>query len=89
MPSYQPVMHFIGRDQERAFLRETLRPNRIVTLCGPGGIGKTAPMRWAINDAEYVTAIRRLAGSSPTLIEDYKSLSDFCSLVMHPYQVRI
>jgi hypothetical protein len=37
-----------------------------VTLCGPGGIGKTALMRWAINDAEYVAAIRRrLAGSSP------------------------
>jgi len=32
---------FIGRDQELVELRQLLRRTRALTLCGPGGIGKT------------------------------------------------
>jgi len=34
--------HFQGREQELAALLDHLRPGAAVTLCGPGGIGKTA-----------------------------------------------
>jgi transcriptional regulator with XRE-family HTH domain len=36
------VPHFTGREAELAQLLEDLQPGRVVTLCGPGGIGKTA-----------------------------------------------
>jgi len=38
-----PDTPFIGREQERALLRQLLddADTRLVTLCGPGGIGKT------------------------------------------------
>lgn len=32
---------FIGREEELAQLREIVRANRHVTVCGPGGVGKT------------------------------------------------
>ena len=32
---------FIGRERELAELRQMLRRTRALTLCGPGGIGKT------------------------------------------------
>ena len=35
------ISSFVGRDEERAQLRELLDANRLVTVCGPGGIGKT------------------------------------------------
>jgi non-specific serine/threonine protein kinase len=31
----------VGRDEERRVLRELLAERRLVTLCGPGGVGKT------------------------------------------------
>lgn len=34
--------HFTGRDQELERLVEALQPGQAVTLCGPGGVGKTA-----------------------------------------------
>jgi tetratricopeptide (TPR) repeat protein len=34
--------HFTDREKELAQLLEDLQPGRVVTLCGPGGIGKTA-----------------------------------------------
>ena len=34
--------YFTGREAELATLLEDLQPGRVVTLCGPGGIGKTA-----------------------------------------------
>ena len=34
--------HFTGREEELRRLLSALRPGRVVTLCGPGGIGKTA-----------------------------------------------
>ena len=34
--------HFTGRQAELARLLAGLQPGRVVTLCGPGGIGKTA-----------------------------------------------
>ena len=34
--------HFTDREQEQAWLLDNLQPGRILTLCGPGGMGKTA-----------------------------------------------
>ncbi len=34
--------HFTGRDEELKTLLPLLQPGRVVTLCGPGGMGKTA-----------------------------------------------
>ena len=44
VPLQKPLrtQHFIGREQELAKLLEDLQPGKIVTLCGPGGMGKSA-----------------------------------------------
>jgi hypothetical protein len=34
--------HFVGREPELAQLQVGLKPGRIFTICGPGGMGKTA-----------------------------------------------
>ncbi|MCP4542517.1 MAG: ATP-binding protein [Chloroflexi bacterium] len=34
--------HFVGREEELQWLDQALYPGRVITLCGPGGIGKTA-----------------------------------------------
>ena len=34
--------HFVGREAELARLLQDLQPGQVVTLCGPGGMGKTA-----------------------------------------------
>ncbi|GAA2435823.1 BTAD domain-containing putative transcriptional regulator [Actinomadura vinacea] len=36
-----PLTSFVGRERERARLRGLLAGNRLVTLVGPGGVGKT------------------------------------------------
>lgn len=36
------AQHFTGRVGELASLLKQLRPGRVVTICGPGGMGKTA-----------------------------------------------
>ena len=36
-----PLTAVVGRDAERAEVRERLRSSRLVTLVGPGGVGKT------------------------------------------------
>lgn len=48
-PTFRPPMqrparseHFIGRATILAYLLTEVKPGRIVTICGPGGIGKTA-----------------------------------------------
>jgi tetratricopeptide (TPR) repeat protein len=43
IPLHKPLrtQHFIGRTAELARLLAALQPGRTVTLCGPGGIGKT------------------------------------------------
>lgn len=45
------ISSFVGRDEERARLRELLDANRLVTVCGPGGIGKTRLALQAAADA--------------------------------------
>ena len=45
------VSDFIGRETERATVRELLRHNRLVTLVGTGGIGKTRLALEAARDA--------------------------------------
>lgn len=34
--------HFVGREEELAHLSELLQPGKVITICGTGGIGKTA-----------------------------------------------
>ena len=34
--------HFVGREQELERVLQDLQPGRVVTLCGPGGVGKSA-----------------------------------------------
>jgi len=43
-PLQRPLrpMYFIGREMEIDEILNYLRPGRIITLCGPGGLGKTA-----------------------------------------------
>lgn len=47
-----PLANLVGREEERAEVSFELRRNRLVTLVGPGGIGKT---RLAIETARAVT----------------------------------
>jgi predicted ATPase len=49
---------FVGRSHEREVISNALRSNRLVTLLGPGGIGKT---RLAIVAAEAMTPARGAA----------------------------
>ncbi len=44
LPFQKPpqVPHFTGREAELATLLRDLQPGRAVTICGPGGMGKTA-----------------------------------------------
>jgi hypothetical protein len=44
LPLERPVraVHFTDRERALAELLDELRPGRAVTLCGPGGIGKSA-----------------------------------------------
>ncbi len=47
--------HFTGRQAELAWLLDSLEPGRVVTLCGPGGMGKTAlaaEAAWALAPAD-------------------------------------
>lgn len=41
--------HFVGRNQEMNQLADSLRPGTVVTLCGPGGVGKTALVTEALH----------------------------------------
>jgi hypothetical protein len=34
--------NFVGREEDLISLLNDLQPGRVVTLCGPGGMGKTA-----------------------------------------------
>jgi tetratricopeptide (TPR) repeat protein len=44
LPLHRPrrAEHFQDRAAERAWLLSNLQPGRVVTVCGPGGMGKTA-----------------------------------------------
>ncbi|MDD4653214.1 MAG: NB-ARC domain-containing protein [Methanothrix sp.] len=44
LPFYRPrkVEHFIGREDDMTSLMHDLQPGKAVTICGPGGMGKTA-----------------------------------------------
>ena len=64
-----PLTSFVGREREVAGLRELLRRSRLVTLTGPGGVGKT---RLAIEVARRRTA--RSAGDA--VFVDLAAVSD-------------
>lgn len=48
-----PASSFIGRDDDRAALSRLLRERHIVTLVGPGGVGKTRLARTVAADDEH------------------------------------
>jgi predicted ATPase len=51
-----PVSSLVGRDKDLATLDDLLSRSRVVTLCGPGGVGKT---RLALAAAELVAPRHR------------------------------
>lgn len=68
-----PLVRVVGRDDERDEVRERLRTSRLVTLVGPGGIGKTttaldvaAGLAPALPDG---AAVVDLAGARPDEVE--------------------
>lgn len=44
--------HFLGRDNELAYLLANLRPGKVITVCGPGGMGKSALAAQAADQLE-------------------------------------
>jgi hypothetical protein len=44
LPLQKPprVQHFVGREDELSSLLNDLQPGRVVTICGPGGMDKSA-----------------------------------------------
>lgn len=44
LPLQKPprAQHFVGREDELSSLLNDLQPGKVVTICGPGGMGKTA-----------------------------------------------
>lgn len=61
-----PVTSFVGRDVERAALTQALRAHRMVTVTGPGGVGKT---RLALDVAQQFANSRRDSGWFIDLVE--------------------
>ncbi len=59
-----PAASLIGRDADLAQLEDLLTRARVVTLCGPGGVGKT---RLALAVAERVAARHRFGARLVTL----------------------
>jgi predicted ATPase len=49
-------VELIGREAELSVVAERLRDRRLVTLVGPGGIGKTALARTALARCEDASA---------------------------------
>ena len=69
----EPLSSFVGRSAELEELSEAVRSSRLVTLIGPGGVGKTrlaveaaAALRKAHRDGAWLRiSSRRLASVSP------------------------
>ncbi len=54
IPCHLPPLdeHFVDREQQLAELLSSLHPGKVVTLCGPGGIGKSALAAQAVRQIE-------------------------------------
>ena len=53
-PWPRPASTFVGREAETAVIRQLLREHRLVTVTGPGGVGKTRLTLHAIQDGWFV-----------------------------------
>jgi tetratricopeptide (TPR) repeat protein len=51
IPRYYPPLDdcFLGRDKERDWLLDKLHPGKVVAVCGPGGMGKSALAAQAVS----------------------------------------
>jgi predicted ATPase/DNA-binding SARP family transcriptional activator len=75
------VTSFVGREAERGTLRDLIKANRLVTLWGPGGVGKS---RTALQ------VVRELAGSmrngavhiGMSAVEDFAAVVDLFALAI-------
>ena len=63
--------HFTGRENELKELKELLKPGEVVTICGPGGMGKTALA------AEVAWELTAGGTKAPELFPDGVLLNDF------------
>jgi tetratricopeptide (TPR) repeat protein len=54
IPHYLPPLEscFVGREKEVAWLLDQLHPGKVVAICGPGGIGKSALAAQAVRKLE-------------------------------------
>ncbi|MGX9727882.1 MAG: tetratricopeptide repeat protein [Candidatus Electronema sp. VV] len=54
VPRQLPALdaHFLGRDKELAELLDRLHPGKVVAVCGPGGMGKSALAAQAVHKLE-------------------------------------
>lgn len=59
-----PASLFVGREAETAALRALLREHRLVTVTGPGGVGKTRLVLRAMERGWFVDLSRVTAGGS-------------------------
>lgn len=80
------ISTFVGRDEERARLRELLEASRLVTVCGPGGIGKTRIALQAAADAvgRYSDGAWMVALAD---IDDERLVAQNVAGVMHVHEV--
>ena len=59
---------FVGREQQLALVRETLASGRLVTLVGPGGVGKTRLAQQAAAGEGPVWWVDQAPSQDPTAV---------------------
>lgn len=73
-----PLTSFVGRSQQLRDVTELLDQQRLVTLVGPGGVGKT---RLAIETARAIVAGRSIPWADGIVFVDLSGMSDIGDVV--------